>query len=364
LIHVVLQKPVDIPFIAPLDVPAGVDTDPHFDNAVLRERYWTVFDPDALARALAVGKKVRPEPEAEPLGTAAAGVAKANGAMPAAAHAAAPRPDGLFDLLFGELNPQAFREAILSRGAVMLRNAVDPALLQRIAAGLNSLFDDYHNLPAAEFAARLADEDPLQRDLWEQVQRSHVFDRTFKTATGASYFDIVRESGLWDFAAAAFPESIVAESPISNCRRVADSELHHLWDKPVEFHVDAQVFYDDRLSINFWTPLVACGVDAPGLKVIPLGVAQTREYLEHNPGGYEPGPADIGIVHNFRCAKMDEAALASAALLQRAWAPKFRPGDVLAFTNFTMHATHYTPAMTQPRTSVEVRIDLPGYRFD
>jgi hypothetical protein len=43
---VILQKTLDIPFVAPLDVNTGVKT----DNRILKERYWTVFDDDALER--------------------------------------------------------------------------------------------------------------------------------------------------------------------------------------------------------------------------------------------------------------------------------------------------------------------------
>jgi hypothetical protein len=245
----------------------------------------------------------------------------------------------------------------------MLRNAVDRRILARIERSLSDLFEKYAGVTASEFDRHLASSDPVERDLWEQIKRSHVFDRTFKTAAGISYFDIVRNSGLSDFAARAFPESEVTESAVCNCRRIADSELHQLWDKPIEFHVDAQVFYDDRLSINFWTPLVPCGVNAPGLNVVTLGVDETRAYLEHNAAGYVPGPNDIALMHKFRCRKMELPELEQNDLLKHIWAPKFNLGDVLAFTNFTMHATHYDAMMSRPRTSVEVRIDLPGYRL-
>ena len=43
-IDVVLQKVVDMPFIPPIDVDTGART----DNQVLRERYWTVFNPSKL----------------------------------------------------------------------------------------------------------------------------------------------------------------------------------------------------------------------------------------------------------------------------------------------------------------------------
>jgi hypothetical protein len=114
------------------------------------------------------------------------------------------------------------------------------------------------------------------------------------------------------------------------------------------------------LSINFWTPLVACGVDAPGLKVIPLGVAKTKSYLEYNSDGHQLQAGDFAYMAKFRCSKMELAALEEHDLIKRVWAPEFNAGDVLAFTNFTMHATHHTKTMSNPRTSVEVRIDLPG----
>jgi hypothetical protein len=53
-IAVVLQKRLAIPFVPPLDVDTGTQT----DNETLRKRYWTVFDPDALKRM------AEPEPAA------------------------------------------------------------------------------------------------------------------------------------------------------------------------------------------------------------------------------------------------------------------------------------------------------------
>lgn len=43
---VILQKTLDIPFVAPLDVDTGAQT----DIELLKQRYWTVFDPETLER--------------------------------------------------------------------------------------------------------------------------------------------------------------------------------------------------------------------------------------------------------------------------------------------------------------------------
>jgi hypothetical protein len=264
---------------------------------------------------------------------------------------------------YGLADAAEFRRLLLSRGAVMLRNAADPELLDQIKQRLEGMFAQYASVPADELQRRAESQDPVERDFWEQIKLSHIFDRTFKPHAGISFFDVIRKSGLWEFASRAFPETAITESAVCNCRRMIDGDLRKFVDRPIEFHVDAQFFYVHQLSVNFWTPLVDCGVTAPGLKVVTLGVRDTMKYLEFNEDGYEPKPNDIAHMHKFRCEKMDLQRLNADGLGDCIWAPEFRKGDILAFTNFTMHATHYLPAMTQPRTSVEVRIDLPTARF-
>lgn len=264
------------------------------------------------------------------------------------------------DYHVSELAPELFRRLVIESGAVMLRGAVSPALLQNYSDSLAKLFATYSRISPSEFEEHLNSSDPVERDFWQQIKLSHIFDRTFEPFAGYSYFDIARASPIWDLTAQAFPESPLAQSAVCNSRRISDIEGDRFWDRPIEFHIDAQFFYDHLLSINFWTPLVPCGVDAPGLKVILLGVKATREYLEYNPEGYPPQPTDFAFMNKFRCSKMDPAVLQEQNILQHAWAPHFAAGDVLAFTNFTMHGTHYTENMTRPRTSIEVRIDLPS----
>ena len=236
----------------------------------------------------------------------------------------------------------------------MLRGAADPQLLDMIEQKLNELFGQLDDLSDEQLVA----DDP--RRVREVIKRSFVPDPTFKSFAGLSYFDIIRSNGLWDLTARAFPESDITESIAASSRRVTTGELRSFFDRPLDLHVDSQYFYTDRFSINFWTPLTACGKNAPGLTVLLIGVRETRDYLEFNETGYEPGPGDIAHMHKFRCSKMQLEVLQEHELLRYKWSPEFEKGDILAFTNLTMHATHYLPSMTQPRTSIEVRVDLPA----
>jgi hypothetical protein len=263
----------------------------------------------------------------------------------------------------GTLRPYEFRDLILRRGAVMLRNAADPDLLDQVKYGIDGMFAQYAKAPAENLAHSATDGTIDQSDAWNQVKRSHIYDPAFKEFTGLSYFEIIRRSGLWDLAASAFPESEVGESSQCTCRRAMAGDLQIFFDTPTEFHVDAQFHSIHQLSINFWTPLTACGKDSPGLKIILLGLQKTRSYLDFSEVGYEPGPEDIGCMRHFRCSKERLDQLEEHGLAKCIWVPEFRKGDILAFTNFTMHATHCLPDMTKPRTSVEVRVNLPTARY-
>jgi hypothetical protein len=267
------------------------------------------------------------------------------------------------DYAHGTLQPEEFRDVILRRGAVMLRKAADPYLLDQIRQKIDGLFAHYATAPWVEHEAHPASSDPVNYDdFWSQLKRSHIFDRAFRQFSGLSYFDIIRDNGLWDLAASAFHECQVTESADCNCRRTTIGDLKMFFDAPIDFHVDAQYHFIHQLSINFWTPLTACGKNSPGIKVVLLGEQETKDYLEFDEAGYAPEPGDIDNMRHFRCNKMRLDKLQEHELAKYLWAPEFEKGDILAFTNFTMHATHYLPEMTQPRTSVEVRISLPAAR--
>jgi hypothetical protein len=186
----------------------------------------------------------------------------------------------------------------------MLRNAADPNLLDKIRQQIDDIFEHYASERGLENETHPALSGPANSaGFWAQLKRSHIYDDTFKQFSGMSFYKIIRTSGLWDLAANAFPESVVGEAEDCNCRRTAIGDLAIFFDAPIDFHVDAQYHSINQLSINFWTPLMACGKDAQGLKVVLLGVQGTKDYLEFNEAGYEKCPDDINRMHHFRCKK-------------------------------------------------------------
>jgi len=245
---------------------------------------------------------------------------------------------------------------MLRHGAIVLRNAVPRAVLDPISDCIASMLEHYDQIPKEVIIRETEFEFPGKQQEWREIMIDGVhynLDLVAFSQGRHSLFDPFRKSGLSDLTREAWPEMEVRENFITNVRRVFSAEATGYGDSPLSAHVDAQFHQHDLLGINFWTPLTDAGIDQPGLAVVPMGVEETRAYLEYNPEGYERTDQDIGLMHHFRTRKLESDDLAA-----RFVRPQLRPGDVLAFTNYTIHATSVLPHMTKSRTSIEMRVLL------
>jgi len=86
-----------------------------------------------------------------------------------------------------------------------------------------------------------------------------------------------------------------------------------------------------------WTPLTACGVDAPGLELV--SDAHHHE-LKH-------GRASLWEYGVDGCT--------AKALSERGIGLELSPGDVVLFTSLTPHRTYVTEEMTKPRLAIDFR---------
>lgn len=114
----------------------------------------------------------------------------------------------------------------------------------------------------------------------------------------------------------------------------------------VAYHQDIDFIGDGFESLNCWVPLDDCGEDAPGLELIPV---RLRENLNKMlPASVPP----VGLRFKSYEAQVIETRFADA--------PRFRPvmrvGDVLIFSECTLHRTHHVAGITRARQSMEVRV--------
>jgi hypothetical protein len=225
----------------------------------------------------------------------------------------------------------------LNQGCVLLRNFVDAAALDRaydMTLKAYACVDGYHIYP----------------DHLRQLGMPMYSDILF----GERHFAMLRE---------VFGDRECEISVDTCARRVGRVRAPPHWLPPLGPHLDAFV-HPSRFTVNFWVPFQECGVDAPGLGVVCAPFDDVLSFA-----GYQNGakvwddPEPKGHYAEFRremkalhrnhdpdmIARMRERFSGQIAT------PAFRPGDAMMLSNWTLHQTHATPAMTKTRENLELR---------
>ncbi len=103
------------------------------------------------------------------------------------------------------------------------------------------------------------------------------------------------------------------------------------------WHQDG-AFMGEVRALNLWLSLSDCGVDAPGLDLVP-------RRLEH----LVTAGTDDAMIDFQVSRRMAEEAAAPHPIVR----PAFAPGDALLFDDRFLHATGSDPSMRHPRYAVE-----------
>lgn len=255
------------------------------------------------------------------------------------------------------IEPDKFRSALLKRGVILLRHAVPDHVVLPIAEAVEKMIDYFDGIPADVIKREMEAEDSYRRSVWGQILNNGVhynYDLVVFSRGRHSLYDPVRKSRLIHLMRNAWPDKRVVENSITNVRRMFPNKATGYSDTPLQSHVDAMFHQHDKLGVNFWLPLTTAGGDRPGISVVPLGVEETKAYLDYSADGYLAREGDFANMKHFRYERLQLKKLEQAGL--SFVMPQMNPGDALAFTNFTIHATYINDRMTKPRTSIEGRM--------
>lgn len=105
-----------------------------------------------------------------------------------------------------------------------------------------------------------------------------------------------------------------------------------------QWHQDGSFLGQDIRTLNVWVALSRCGVDAPGLDLLPRRVDHVLET------GTEGAVFDNTIGHS-----VVERYAGTDAIVR----PRFEPGDALLFDHLFVHRTAVSPDMTESRYAIE-----------
>jgi hypothetical protein len=244
---------------------------------------------------------------------------------------------GMPEVALADLTSAALRAAILDRGVLLVRGAVDADTAAWWRSAIDSCLD-------AREATRA---DPTARTSWWQPlpvgpEAEKRLARPWIRAGGgtllgdsprllAALLDLYTDLGLRQVVAEYLGGRPVLSANKCTLRRV---EL----DATGSWHQDGAFLGRHVRALNIWLGLTRCGVDAPGLAIVP------RRFEHIVSTGTDGSHFDWSAATDV----VAEAA-GDAGILQ----PTLEPGDMLLFDEMMLHSTTVAPTMTQARHAIE-----------
>ncbi len=244
----------------------------------------------------------------------------------------------LTDLGPGDLTVERFRAEMAHHGCVLVRGLIDPERAAALRDGIDRALDAFDAEPG-----ELEDRSSWFRPFEPRPEHGKLGGRRrFMREAGslwavdspqmfANLLELLDHTGV-----ARLVELILEERPVIsankfNLRRVPPGI-------PTNWHQDGAFLGEQTRSVNLWLSLSDCGVDAPGLDIVPRRIDRVV------PTGTHDAAFDWSVAQ----AVVDEVA--GEAGVTR---PRFEAGDALLFDHLFLHRTAIGPTMTKSRYAIE-----------
>ncbi len=237
-----------------------------------------------------------------------------------------------------ELTADIITSAIAHHGSLMVRGLLD----QHVAQGIRDAID--HTFNSAAIVRRLRTQVPpwyLPFSLHREDQKFGA-ERSYARRGGGvlaidapralfRHMEALSAVGFDRLLEDYFGERVALSAKKTTLRRTEPGALGG-------WHQDGSFLGTDIRSLNIWTALSPCGVDAPGLEIIPCRLNSLVKM----------GGPDI-----FDWAVSNETAARYGASYSIA-RPVFETGDALLFDEMTLHRTGVNDSMTKTRYAIEM----------
>lgn len=237
-----------------------------------------------------------------------------------------------------ELSADAVRRAIATHGSAHVPGLVDAATVATLVEGIEHVLalreeirDDPERSGSSWFSAL-----PLPREQAISLARPWVAgDGGILACDSPRLLELIfatyERVGLRSVLIEYLGERPVLSANKATLRRAR-------LEGKSDWHQDGAFLGSGLRALNVWVALTDCGVDAPGMDLVPR---RFEEVQETGTGGaifdWAVGPDVV------------ERLTADAPVVR----PHFRAGDVMLFDELFLHRTALDPSMTRPRHAVE-----------
>jgi Phytanoyl-CoA dioxygenase (PhyH) len=225
--------------------------------------------------------------------------------------------------------PETLRGAYVRHGCAVARGAIDAEAIARVRQ--------------------------ITSEVYARTGEEHVHEPDIAAASGGrvSGFDLVANPLLARFLDRIFVGQRFRREN-ATARRVASGKPQQGWQPPLALHVDS-FFHEFWFTVNFWVPFDACGVEAPGLQLLPIDYRQTRRYAGFSRKPVYPRREDFENSRHFPTDSLNvddvERDFGPGCLFR----PAMNPGDVILSSNWVVHGSYRTAEMSKGRASIELR---------
>lgn len=254
---------------------------------------------------------------------------------------------GIPEIAASELTTATLGGGILHHGAIIVRGLIKEPQVSALRATVDSAIDGAAKARAGEApegGTTWYSKAPMSID--HDVNASRVFTeweaaavlagdspRAFETVVELyermGVFKAV-EGYLGERPALSLAKTVLRRVPITN---------------GTDWHQDGAFLGEHIRVVNLWLALSDCGVDAPGLDVVPRRIPHV---VETGKGGamfhWSVGPDTVA-----------EIAPASEIV-----SPVFKAGDAMMFDHLFLHRTGVRPSMTKSRHAIEAWMFAPS----
>jgi len=272
----------------------------------------------------------------------------------------------IVEVAAADLTASVVRAGFARSGCVLVRGLVPPERVAPLVAGIDATFDALDAAAADEAfdpewyvpfpmpdvispahagaAVALAPGAPSAGRI-----PAHAHRRVTRQAAGVwtvdsprmlfEFFELVDELGIGALITEYLGERPFLSANKCALRRVPAEEMSGGW------HQDGAFLGEDVGAFNCWIALTRCGVDAPGLDIVPRRFDRLLE--SGSPEAY------------FKWSLSDNDVLIAAKGVPLA-RPVFEAGDALLFDHRLVHRTATSPAMTLERHAIEAWFFSPS----
>jgi len=256
------------------------------------------------------------------------------------------------ELNFSASSAGLITKYLYAHGCVLLRGAIPNQKVIAYRDALESIYERYDHALIDPNVKR--DFDEFSKDEFDGVSRGDVSPQMFAKFSGLDVVRLFADRKLEE----VFSRTMGGYQPVlTTFMSVAPSAAHS--STGISLHADGIVQGTDRFITCLWTPFQPCGVDAPGLAVMTVPREKVLAYLQYKfPTRQIPGWSSMTEWNDTGAFEVKE--LFRAFGHDKLWNPAMEPGDVMLFTNWTIHGSNVTRSMTKRRSAAILRLTATG----